>query len=242
MRSALLVAALVLLSCTEKKPAAPPPREKPQPMEPLLQVRSDAGDDDPLMRIVPFTPVGPAIPEGLTRVMLTGEQHSEVPAQGGVLLVPDAETYLSQAAPLLAKLADEKREVWLKHPDADLAFKLTLRDAPQFQAWIDELVAGKVRVIHRQDGFELTSNMGKLPGGDPNGPTVPVRGGRMDLTTLQRGFMKMQDRFRDAPDVCFAPAYGLELAQIARAMSANYFTADKPYFKELCLVYPRPAK
>lgn len=242
MRSSLLVAAVLLISCTEKKAPAPPPREKPQPLEPLQQVVADAGDEDALFHVVPFKPVGPPVPPGLTAVALHGEKWSDLPTEGGVLLVPDADTYVAEVAPLLEQLADGKREVWLKHPDADLAFKLTLRDAPQFQAWIDEPVPGKVRVIHRQDGFELTTNMGKLQGGDPNGPTVPVRGGQLDLTTLQKGFSRVQERFKDAPDVCFAPAFGLELAQVARAMSANYFTADKPYFAEVCLVYPRPAK
>jgi len=241
MRSLLLVAAVSLVSCFEKKAPAPPPREKPQPIEPLLQVVADAGDEDALFHVVPFKPTGPAIPPGVVTVALHGEKY-ELPAEGPVLLVPDADTYVAEVAPLLEKLADSKREVWLKHPDIDAAYKLTLRDAPQFQAWIDEPVPGKVRVIHRQDGFELTTNLGKLMGGDPNGPTVPVRGGQMDLTTLQRGFSRVQDRFKDAPDVCFVPAFGLELSQVARAIAVNYFTPEKPYFKEVCLVYPRPAK
>jgi hypothetical protein len=131
--------------------------------------------------------------------------------------------------------------VWLAHPDdADVAFRLTLRDAPAFQAWIDEPVPGKVRVIHRADGFELQTNLGKLPGADPNGPTVPVRGGKMDLTTLQRGFVRVQAKFKSAPDVCFVPSFGMELQQIARALAVNYAKPDQPFFEGLCLVYPRP--
>ncbi len=235
----LTCVAVLLLGCTEKPKQ--PPRAVPQPLEPLARVEADAGDErDELYRVVPLTPLGPPVPEGIATVALHGETWGEVPAQGAVLLVPDDDTFLVQAAPLLAKLHDEHREVWLKHPDAPIAFQVTLRDTASFQAWLDELIPGKVRVIHREDGFELTTNLGKLPGGDPNGPTVPLRGGQMDLTTLRAGFSKVQARFRDAPDVCFVPSFGMELSKAVRAMSANYFDTGKPYFAQLCLVYPRP--
>ncbi len=232
---------LLLVACAEKKAPEPIPRAKPQPLEALQRVVADAGDDrDALYRVVPFKPVGPEVPSGIARVELHGETWSAVPAEGDVLLVSDEDTFLVQVAPLLEQLADARRDVWLKHPDAAIAFKVKLRDAPQFQAWIDEPAPGKVRVIHRADGFEITTNLGKLPGGDPNGPTVPVRSGAMDLTTLQRGLERVQNKFREAPDVCFVPSFGMELQQVARAMSADFFSADQPYFKELCLVYPRP--
>lgn len=235
--------ALLFVACSEKK-AEPIPRAKPQPLEPLQRVVvADGGDEDErdaVHRVVPFTPVGPEAPGDATKIELRGETWSDVPKEGAVLLVPDEDTFLVQVAPLLERLDDERREVWLKHPDANLAFRVKLRDATRFQAWIDEPAPGKVRVIHREDGFELTTNLGKLPGADPNGPTVPVRGGQMDLTTLQKGFERVQAKFREAPDVCFVPAYGIELQKIARAMSVDYFDADTPYFKELCLVYPRP--
>lgn len=238
----LTVLTLALVGCPEKK-AEPIPRAQPRPLEPLERVRVDAGDDrDALYEVVPLAPVGPALPRGARLVPLVGEKSEVPPGTGPVVLVPDEETYLAQVAPLLARLADEKQEVWLKHPEAPIAFKLTLRDAPSFQAWLDEPVPGKLRVIHRADGFELQTNLGKLPGGDPNGPTVPVRGGKMDLTTLQRGFQRIQGKFKSAPDVCFVPSFGTELEKIARAMAANYLTPQSAYFPETCLVYPRPAK
>ena len=239
----LLVVALVLVGCPEKKAPEPIPRAKPQPLEPLERVRVDAGDDrDALYEVVPLPAVGPALPEGARLVPLMGEKTVVPAGTGPVVLVPDEETYLAQIAPLLAKFADDKQEVWLKHPEANIAFKLTLRDAPSFQEWIDEPVPGKLRVIQRADGFELQTNLGKLPGGDPNGPTVPVRGGKMDLTTLQRGFQRIQGKFKSAPDVCFVPSFGTEMEKIARAMAANYLKPDSAYFPETCMVYPRPAK
>ena len=240
MRRFVLLA-LLSTGCTEQKPAAPIPRATPQPLAPLERVVVDAGDArDALYEVVPFTPLGPPVPAGARLVPLTGEKTTVPAGSGPIVLVPDEETYLAQLAPLLATLADGKEEVWLKHAEAPIAFKLKLRDAPEFQAWIDEPVPGKLRVIQRGDGFELQTNLGKLPGGDPNGPTVPLRGGKLDLTTLQRGFQRIQAKFKSAPDVCFVPSFGTELAKTAQAMSVNYVSPESAYFPETCLVYPRP--
>ncbi len=246
-RDVVLVAALVAGCTAEKK--APPPRAVPQPLEPLARVEVDAGEEeeDPLQRVAPFTPLGPPVAAGAQVLALDGEvatldgaPFDVAKVHGVVLLVPTAETYLVQAAPVLAALDDAKAQVWLQHPDAALAFELRLRDEPAFQAWLDEPVPGKLRVIHRGDGFELQTNLGKLPGADRNGPTVPIRGGQMDLSTLARGFKQLRQRFLNAPDVCFVPSFGMELAQVARAMSANATSAEKAWFPETCLVYPRP--
>ncbi|GMU63147.1 MAG: hypothetical protein AMXMBFR34_49100 [Myxococcaceae bacterium] len=238
-----------LAGCPQKK--EPPPRATPRPLAPLEPVReADAGqsvEEDPLFRVVPMPPVGPKPPEGATVVTLDGEQAlvGGAPldlktARPPLLLVPTEGTYLVQVAPLLAALDDAKVEVWLKHPEADIAWRLALRDEPTFQRWLEEPVPGKLRVIHRADGFELQTNMGKLHGADPNGPTVPVRGGKMDLATLRRGFERVQSRFTDAPDYCFMPSFGMELAQTARAMVANQLSATEAFFDGTCLVYPRP--
>ena len=149
---------------------------------------------------------------------------------------------MAQTAPLLALLADERAEVWLLHPEGAVAYPVKLRDEVQFGEWIDEPVPGKLRVVQRSDGFELTTNMGKLPGGDPNGPTVPPRGGQMDLSTLQNGFVKIKGRFKDAPDVCFLPSHGTALNDTIRAFSANFEKGDEAIFKQLCLVFMRPGQ
>jgi hypothetical protein len=247
--------ALALPGCTKKdepKPAAPVAAPaKATPLEPLqreVAAAVDGGEEDALYRVVPLPVVGPAVPEGL-HVKLDGEQASvagrpfELSAvKGAIILEPTDDTYLVQAAALFAQLDDAKAEVWFKHPDAALAFKVTLRDEPSFQAWIDEPVPGKLRVVHRADGYELQTNMGKLPGGDPNGPTVPVRGGKFDLKTLQRGFERIHGRFKAAPDFCIVPSFGMELNQTVRAIAANYTSAEASYFGEASLIYPRPAK
>jgi hypothetical protein len=205
-------------------------------------VSVDAGDErEALYQVVPFTPVGPVPPANARLVPLAGEKTTVPAGTGPIVLVPDDETYLAQLSTILAAAADAKEEVWLKHPETNIAFKVKLRDAAEFQAWIDEPVPGKVRVIQRGDGFELTTNLGKLPGGDPNGPTVPLRGGKLDLTTLQKGFQKVQAKFKSAPDVCFVPSFGTELEKVARSMAVNYVSPESAYFPETCLVYPRPA-
>ncbi len=231
-----LAALLLLVACkNEKATTAPAPADKPKPVEQFKPLTNEADDT---FKIAPFTPLGPAVPDDVKRIELNGDTAPETAPR--VLLVPLGDTYLAQVTPLLAALDDAGSEVWLKHPDLNLAYKVELRDEKAWQDWIDEPVPGKLRVIHRADGFELQTNMGKLPGTDPNGPSVPVRGGRMDLPTLRKGFERVKTRFKDAPDVCFAPSMGLSVSDIASALAANYPTADEPIFGQLCLVYPRP--
>lgn len=234
-------------ACTDKKPAAPPPlKGGPQRLEPLDRVRpGDAGERDAVFDVAPFTPVGPEAPANAVRVPLDGDKPptfdprtaaKDVP----VLLVPVGDTYLAQVQGTLAALDDAGLEVWLAHPDGAIAWKLTLRDEAAFQRWLEEVEPGKLRVIERADGFELSTNMGKLPGLDPNGPSVPTRGGKLDLATLQKGLKRLKSRFEAAPDVCFMPSYGTELAEVARAMAADATAPDALIFPGLCLVYPRP--
>lgn len=220
------------------------------------------GTEDPMYRVAPFVPAGAPPPEGAVRVELRGEvavsdagvefdparagwrptpRTSDSGAQTRVLLVPDADTMLVQAAESLARLDDaEGLLIWLKHPDFDLAYEVELRDEPAFRQWLDESVPGKVRVIHRADGFEVQTNMGKLPGADRNGPTVPVRGGRMDLATLQKGLSRVRSRFSEAPDYCLVPSFGTAMADVARALAANTRSTGEKVFGRACLVYPRP--
>lgn len=153
-----------------------------------------------------------------------------------------ADSYLSEAAPLLALLDDLDVALWLPRPDGRWGHRLVLRDEEAFRDWIDEAKPGKVRVIQRADGFELQSNLGKLPGVDPNGPSVPARGGRDDVATLRRGLQRLKERFPTAGDVCFVPSFGMELRRVAEAMSGAYLppAPGEPLFEQLCLVYPRP--
>lgn len=253
-RVMVLMATLVLAGC-KGKPAEPsaPSRTAPRPLQPLERVVSaaDAGpgaEVEASSSVVPLPPVGPSVPPGAKRLVLDGEgatlDGQPVPPvlpPGPLLLAPTPETYLAQAAGWLARLDDAEAEVWLAHPEAGIAVRLELRDEVAFRAWLDEPVPGKVRVIHRQDGFEVMTNLGKLPGGDPNGPTVPVRGGQLDLTTLQRGLQRVRQRFPEAPDVCFVPSFGIELSQTARSLVVDFAASDAPIFPSVCLVYPRPA-
>lgn len=229
-----LAVALALAACKGDKPAAPP-AGKPRPVE---QFKPLTNESDDTFKVGAFTPAGPAAPEDLKRLELNGDMGPE--AAPKVLLVTLGDTYLAQVTPLLAALDDAGSEVWVKHPEGSFAYRVKLRDERSWQGWIDEPVPGKLRVIQRADGFELQTNMGKLPGIDPNGPSVPVRGGRMDLPTLRKGFERVKQRFKDAPDVCFAPSMGMALSDVFAALAVNYPSADAPIFSELCLVYPRP--
>lgn len=233
MTRALVVAGLVLLACKGDKPADPSPAK----VKPVEQFKPLTNEADDTFKVAPFTPAGPPLPEGAKTIELNGDVAAE--AAPKVLLVPAGDTYLAQVMALLAALDDAGSEVWLKHPEGSIAYRVELRDEKAWQEWIDETVPGKLRVIHRADGFELQTNMGKLPGVDPNGPSVPVRGGRMDLPTLRKGFERVKLRFKDAPDVCFVPSMGLAMADVAAALATNYPSADAPIFGELCLVYPR---
>lgn len=254
----LALGGLLFAACTEKPKPAAPMLVKPAPLEPLIAERmsADAGTAaDATYTVKPFTFTGEAVPEGALRVDVTGvtlhvagepatiaSLKSKLTAQSVVLLAYDADTYLAQTLELLALLDDAGAQVWLSSPDiSTLGWPVKLRDEANFNAWLDEPVAGKLRVIHRADGFELQTNMGKLAGGDPKGPTVPTRGGTFDLVTLQKGLDRVKQRFTGSPDVCFLPTYAMAMHHAARAIATNWISKDKVVYAEACLVYPRPA-
>ncbi len=255
MRVAIVLALVSFGACRSSSTidAGPPKRPMPK-LEPLEQVKAAASADasiderEAIFRIVPIEVMGPAAPEKAMRLDLDGETVKQggapfdlktVKQNDDVILVPVGETYLVQIAPVLAALDDVGADVFLQHPDQPIAWPIDLRDEAVFQTWIDDPEPGKVRVIQRADGFELQTNLGKLPGQDPNGPTVPVRGGQMDLKTLQRGLEKVAVFFK-TKDVCFVPSFGMELAQVSRAFAANWKAAEVAWFPTQCLVYPRP--
>ena len=249
-------AALMILfaSCADKPKS--PPLQKPTPLEPLVadRVADASSDEDPSYTVKPFTFASSPPPAGALKVAVNGtslklgaealsleQLKAKLAPQSVVLLSFDSETYLAQVTGLLALLDDAQVEVWLASPDVPtLAWPVKLRDEPHFKDWLDEPVAGKLRIVHRADGFKLQTNMGKLAGGDPKGPTVPTRGGALDLVTLQKGLDRIKQRFTQAPDVCFMPSYGTTLNNATRAVATNWITEDKVVYASACLVYPRP--
>jgi hypothetical protein len=268
-RTSRVLAAVLLVTqgtgCRDEKPAEPLQSLKPEPLPSLAsgsgaQVR-DAGAVVPEEAESPVESVpvyGEPLPEEALRLELAGEQvrlgtesfESVRPADAArlaarvkgreVLLVPDADTFLVQASELLAVLRDSAKTVWLKHPDAPVAYPVVLRDEEGFRAWLAEVAPGKLRIIQRSDGFELTTSVGKLPGPDANGPSVPVRGGRQDLATLRRGLGLLKGRFKTSEDICLVPSFGTEVAQAARALGATYTAPGEPLFETLCFIYPTP--
>ncbi|GEN06601.1 hypothetical protein SAMN05443572_102288 [Myxococcus fulvus] len=249
---------LVLSACREEKPAQPLQTLKPEPL-PSLSTGSAADDAGAEPRVdVPVH--GEKLPSDALRMTLAGEQvrvdaetfeptkpdslarlASRVKGRD-VLLVPDADTFLAQVSELLAVLRDSAGSVWLAHPDAPVAYRLVLRDEEGFREWLAEVAPGKLRIIQRADGFELSTSVGKLPGPDANGPSVPVREGRQDLAMLRRGLGLLKGRFKQSEDICLVPSFGTEVAQAARALGAVYTAPSEPLFETLCLVYPTPRR
>ncbi|MGZ3458453.1 MAG: hypothetical protein ACXU86_08090 [Archangium sp.] len=259
-RHLLLVAAVLAAGCREEKPAEPLSSLAPPPLPKVVAEAGKGGaGEDSHFQVAPAEVYGAPVPDKALRVELAGEsvrlggerlrpsrpedqaRLRERVKEQVVLLVPDADTFLAQTSELFAALRPSAREVWLLHPDAPAAYKLVLRDEQGFQAWLAEVAPGKLRIIQRQDGFELTTSMGKLPGPDANGPSIPVRGGRQDIATLRQGLGKLKGRFTTAEDLCLVPSFGTELAQAARALSGVYVAPGEPLFETLCFVYPTPA-
>ena len=245
----------VVGSGCEERSAPPLSSLAPTPLQPLGAAAADGGTDP--HRLLPAPVWGSPLPtnavsvtssEGVARA---GGASVSLRTDAGVapllltigkapvLLVSDDTTYMAELAPLLAALDDAKVPVWILHPGGKVAFRVELRDEAAFDAWLDDPKPGKLRVIQRQDGLELVSGIGKLPGPDPNGPTVPVRGGRLDVATARDGLQRLEARFH-APDACLVPSFGTELRAVATVLSAFWSGPKDPLFDTVCLVYPRP--
>lgn len=254
MRIGLWLSCSAALACT--KPAPPEVKERPppaqvkrfEPLAPTLAPGDDGGLGGPQFQVAPFTPYGPPPPEGAIALTLDGERVlsggkpfalDSLGPDAVVLLVPLEDTFLAQVLGTLDALEHSGARVWLAHPGGAIAFPVDLLDEAGFGRWLDDPSPGKLRVVQRADGFELQTNMGKLPGFDPNGPSVPLRGGELDLATLRDGFEKIRGRFKTAKDLCFLPSYGTPLEQLARAMAANYVSPERAHFERTCWVFPR---
>lgn len=188
----------------------------------------------------------PAEPPRLTvltvtegKLSLNGGPVLDLP-HGQTVLAFDAESFIAQVAPTLAALDDQDTRVFIRSRAApEVAFPVTLMDEPAFRAWLDNGVPGKLRVIQRADGLELSTNMGKLRGPDPNGPSVPTREGRLDVATMRNGLQLLKGRFTQATDAALVPSYGTELSKVADAL-AGFWDEEGAMFETVYLVYPRP--
>jgi len=245
----------VLGSGCEERSAPPLSSLAPAPLSPLAAAGTDGGADP--HRLPPAPVWGATLPAGAVRITLAaGEVRAgasvaslrgdagvrpvlEAIGKGPALLVADDTTYMAEVAPLLAALDDAKVQPWILHPGGTVAFPVQLRDEAAFDGWLDDPKPGKLRVIQRQDGLELVSGIGKLPGPDPNGPTVPVRGGRLDVATARDGLQRLQARFHAAA-ACLVPSFGTELRAVGTVLSAFWSGPKEPLFDTVCLVYPRP--
>lgn len=242
-----LFAWLLLTGCQEKPaPALSSLKPAPLPAVEAVALPSDSGVDvrEATFQVAPYELFGEEVPTDVVAVFLDGGEPplSEKRGEKAVLLSFDEETYLAQLAPRLAELDDLNAEVWLKHPRKAIAFKVRLMDEPAFQQWLTEPVPGQLRIVQRADGLELTTNMGKLPGFDPNGPSIPVRGGKLDIASLRASLEKLKQRFGSkATQVCLLPSFGTELWKITEVMSGTFRSNGDAIYEDLCLVYPRPS-
>ena len=259
MRAWCFVCGVALLGCQRQESAPPLKALAPAPLSPLQATAPPDAGREAAYRVEPAPVWGEAVPAKGVRLVLAGtaarlgrlsfdletaEGRAGVVAavgQGPALLVPAGSTYLAQVAPLLAALDDAAIPTWLIHPSSLVAFQLTLRDGPAFEAWLHLPKPGALRIIERQDGLELVSNVGKLPGADANGPTVPRRGGQLDVALAREGLERLKSRFQDAEALCVVPSFGTELRETAALLTAAWESADRPLFASLCLVYPRPS-
>lgn len=258
MRPAFFLSFVALAGCQREESAPALKTLAPAPLAPLQAVLSADAGREAAFRVKPAPVWGDAVPASAVRVQLGGTlaqvggvQYDVDTAEGRsrvlgllgkdpALLVPDADTYLAQIAPLLAALDDAAVETWLLHPSGKVAFRVSLHDATAFDAWLHEPKPGALRIIQRQDGLELVSNVGKLPGGDANGPTVPRRGGQLDVALAREGLERLKSRFGDADTLCVVPSFATEVRETASLLTAAWASADAPLFGGLCLVYPRP--
>ena len=258
MRPLCLLSLVALAGCQREERAPALKALAPAPLAPLQAVPGADAGREAAYRLRPAPVWGEAVPAAAVRVQLLGtfaqvwgkrfdvgipQGCASVVAavgKGPVLLVPDADTYLAQVAQLLAALDDAAVETWLLHPGGKVAFHVALRDAPAFDAWLHEPKPGALRIIQRQDGLELVSNVGKLPGADPNGPTVPRRGGQLDVALAREGLVQLKSRFGQADTLCVVPSFATELRETAALLTADWASKDGPLFASLCLVYPRP--
>jgi hypothetical protein len=257
--SAVALGMMLPLACAQKNDSPPP--LAPMPLPALGTSGPDAGDEqqarEALFEVEQVPIWGEELPSRAlaievdqaiisiagARVDRLASNWSEqvlkaIGKHPAVMLSFDPERYLADVAELFALLAATGREVWLRHPDAAVAFKVILFDNGRFERWLNEPKPGKIRVIQRADGFELQTNIGKMPGADPNGPTIPSRGGKIDIARLRRALALLKERFPNAQDSCLVPSYGTELPSIARALSGYYRGNGKRIFDALCLVYP----
>jgi hypothetical protein len=257
-RAALGVCAALLAACEEK--AAPPLSSlAPKPL-PKLAWAADGGEDREAVYRVEAAPVWgePRPASAVTLELRAGKAQVgsqtfdlETPeslarlkaaiAGRPLLVVPDRDTYLAQLGHFLGMVDEGGLELWLAHLSQPVAFRVRLRDEAAFRLWLDEPKPGKIRIIQRADGLELQTNIGKLPGADPNGPTVPLRGGQLDVAGARRALSRLKERFDEAQDVCVVPSFGTELGRVADVLTADYAGPRERSFDELCLVYPRPA-
>ena len=242
LRGLLAGALMVAAGCKEEAPAPPLTSLAPEPLSPVTATEGDSA-------VMPITPQGEKLPSDAQVFELNAtaledgtllQRAAQVSAGTSVVLRPDAEVYLVQAAPLLAQLADRGAKVWLAHPDGAFGYHLMLFDEPAYQHWIDLPEPGRLRVVMRGDGYELATSVGKLPGPDRNGPSVPLRQGRHDLGRLRLAFEALLDRFSTEDMVCWVPSFGMELQTVARSLAATYDDEGDPMLLRQCLVFPRP--
>lgn len=259
MRTWILWLAMGLLGCSETPKVESLSSLAP---EPLPRIQSDGVRDaselteiEKLHEIEPADVFGEPIPAAIPiveidedgRVFFEGKEvalqeaaiQKRFARDSSWLIRTRGEVYMAMLSPLLAVMDDADVWVWIKHPEAAVGYRVALRDEAAFQKWLSDAIPGRIRVIQRADGLELSTVMGKVVGTDVNGPSVPNRGGQWDIKTTRTALHKLAQRFKTADELGFVPSSATELSSLAKVMSANYRAEGKPYFEKIFMVYRR---
>ncbi|MFN0063196.1 MAG: hypothetical protein ACKVPX_11870 [Myxococcaceae bacterium] len=144
------------------------------------------------------------------------------------------QTYWMQAAQTFAQLRDAQTQVSFS------GYVVALRDEAEFAQWVGAQGPGKIRLIQRADGVEVQTAVGKVPGPDPEGPTLPARAGSLSHPSLQKVLVMLRERFGAEDGIWIVPSFGMPLSAVLSVVRTIGELPKESRFPYTALVFPRP--